>query len=494
MESFNTILSWLNANETALSALAALVVIFGVFLSPLGAGIRGLLDRKQTGSANGKPASDNPDAPAQRGSEHGAGVLKNNETFSVSPALNNDALTKDRPVVAVLPFNNMSADADQGYLAEGMTEDVITALARSPDLDVIARNSTFVYKGTTPDIRQVGKDLGARYVVEGSLRAVGERIRVTVQLIDAPTGKHTWAENYDRPQSDIFTIQDEVSSGIASALGYAITVAEIDAANRASTDNLDAWGLVARSLSAAFQFNRETSAESVDYARQAVALDPDYAAAHARLASALIRRPVNGFSKDPEQEIAEANQAINRAMQLAPNDGGVLAEYGHVLLFSGRSAEAVPVLERSLALCPSNAIAIATYGAALCFTGDHEKGLAELTRAESLLPKAQYLYRIYFWRGLVYWGLEDFAGGEADLRRSLAIYRGFHTIWFVLAISLVQQNKSQEAAAALTETLRLQPDMSHPAGIKGLSVIYSEGIPKPIRDGMDKLEMIWPGP
>ncbi len=484
--------SWIAENESTLSGVAAIIAIVagivGVILSPLGAGARSVLFRKK-----GAP-------PAQADDGHSSTSNLKSSSDPVNTGDSDQSTTgksKGRPVVAVLPFNNMSTDEEQGYLAEGMTEDIITALARSPDMDVIARNSTFVYKDTNPDIRQVGKDLGARYVVEGSLRkvgseAVGERIRVTVQLIEAATGNHVWAENYDRPLTEIFAIQDEVSSGIASALGYAITVAEIDKANRANTDNLDAWGLVARSLSAAFQFNRETSAESVSFARQAVALDPNYAAAHARLASALIRRPVNGFSEDPAQDLADANTAIDKAMRLAPNDAGVLAEYGHVLVFSGRSDEAIPVLKRSLSLCPSNGIAIATYGFALGCNGDYEEALAELTRAETLLPNAQYLYRIYFWRGTTRLAQGDYTAGEMDLRHSLSIYRGFLTTWILLAVSLVQQNKTQEAQAALKEIIAIQSDMLTSDSRNRLSVVFPHGMPKPLRDGMDQLEKIWP--
>ncbi|RLA44175.1 MAG: hypothetical protein DRR42_20805 [Gammaproteobacteria bacterium] len=484
METVNQILSWLNANETALSALAALVVIVGVTLSPLGAGVRGVLSRRQSHSPAQESVSNSKQSlPTAKLSESAGGQNK--------PA-GQAGQSKDRPVVAVLPLNNMSADEEQGYLAEGMTEDIITALARSADIDVIARNSTFVYKGTTPDIRQVGKDLGARYVVEGSLRKVGERVRVTVQLIEAATGSHVWAENYDRPLSDIFAIQDEVSSGIASALGYAITVAEIDAANRASTDNLDAWGLVARSLSAAFQFNQETSAESVDFARQAVALDPCYAAAHARLASALVRRPINNFSENPEQDLNEAKASIERAMQLAPNDAGVLAEYGHVLCFSGRSDEAVPVLARALALCPSNAIAVAHYGYALGMTGQYDEGQNELARSTRLLPNAQYLYRIYFWRGTLFLITRDFAKAEENVRQSISIFKGFHTAWFSLASCLVLQGKTGEALAAIVEILQLMPDISAKKYRQNLSILFPSGTPDAMLEGIAALEEIWP--
>ncbi len=491
MESINDVLSWLTDHESAFSAIAALVVIFGVVFSPLGAGVRGLLSRKQAGSGITESTSDRAHPHTNNTAANVSTEAEVDDAILAKPAQSNTAQGKDRPVVAVLPLNNMSADEEQGYLAEGMTEDIITALARSADMDVIARNSTFVYKGTTPDIRQVGKDLGARYVVEGSLRKVGERVRVTVQLIEAATGSHVWAENYDRPLSDIFAIQDEVSSGIASALGYAITVAEIDAANRASTDNLDAWGLVARSLSAAFQFNRETSTESVNFARKAVALDPNYAAAHARLASALVRRPINNFSENPEQDLIEAKTSIERAMQLAPNDAGVLAEYGHVLCFSGRSDEAVPVLERALALCPSNAIAIAHYGYALGMAG-HDEGQDELARSTHLLPNAQYLYRIYFWRGTLFVITRDFAKGEENLRQSISIFRGFHTAWMSFATSLVLQGKTEEALAAIAEILLLMPDMLVEKYRQNLSILFPSGIPDAMLEGLAALEKIWP--
>ena len=484
MEGINSIFTWLSEHESGFSALAALVVIIGVILSPLGAGMRGVLSRRQSHSpAQESVSASEQTLPAAKLSESAEGRNKSAEQSDRN---------KDRPVVAVLPFNNMSADEEQGYLAEGMTEDIITALARSPDLDVIARNSTFVYRGTTPDIRQVGKDLGARYVVEGSLRKVGERVRVTVQLIEAATGSHVWAENYDRPLSDIFAIQDEVSSGIASALGYAITIAEVDAANHATTDNLDAWGLVARSLSAAFQFNSETSTESVNFARQAVALDPNYAAAHARLASALIRRPANGFSEDPVQDMAEAKTAIERAMQLAPNDAGVLAEYGHVLCFSGRPNEAIPVLERALALCPNNAIAIAQYGYALGVAGDYEAGLDELARAATLLPNAQYLYRIYFWRGTLFSFSGQYLEAEVEVEKSVSIFNGFHTAWAVLAMCRAGANKNEQVLTAIAETRRLMPDASVEKYRKNLFSLFPAGIPENMVLAMTALEEIWP--
>lgn len=490
METINHIFSWLTEHESAFSAIAALVVIFGVVFSPLGAGMRGLFSRKQNESSAQESTIEqkqNVDAATKRsdtGTTHSDGSSVPGQS-------------KDRPVVAVLPFNNMSADEEQGYLAEGMTEDIITALARSSDMDVIARNSTFAYKDATPDIRQVGKDLGARYVVEGSLRKVGsdqsgERLRVTVQLIEAATGSHVWAENYDRPLADIFAIQDEVSSGIASALGYAITVAEIDAANRASTNNLDAWGLVARSLSAAFQYSRETAAESVDFARQAIALDSNYAAAHARLASALIRRPVNGFTDTPEQDITEAKTAIERAMQLAPNDAGVLAEYGHVLCFSGQLEESIAVLERALALCPSNAIAIAQYGYAQGMAGDSKKGVSELTRAVTLLPNAQYLYRIYFWLGALYVTDGNYAKGEKEARKSLSIFNGFATAWVILAMCLIGQDKKDQALAAIAQVKRIMPNSSVSLYRHNVATLFPAGFPRTWEETFILLEKIWP--
>ncbi len=210
--------NWIADNESLLSGLAALVVVIGVFVSPLGVGLR-----KLTGGATDKQVQNKIED-----GEHSA--------QEASPAAG--------PSIAVLPFENMSDDSEQAFLADGMTEDIITGLAAMPRLTVTARNSTFAYKGQSPDIRDVGRDLGVRYVLEGSVRRVNEKIRVTAQLIEAESGNHLWADKYDRLYADIFDVQDEVVSDIAGALSLQITQAEVARARTVPPSNLAAWELV----------------------------------------------------------------------------------------------------------------------------------------------------------------------------------------------------------------------------------------------------------
>lgn len=206
------ILTWLNDNETALSALAALVVIVGVVLSPLGGSLRGLVSSKSKSSHpdNGKDKSE------QKISE-----AKSTET----PSIQSSADT-NKPSIAVLPFVNMSDDKDKEFFADGMTEDIITGLSCDSRLFVVARNSTFAYKGQSPDIRQVGKELGVRYVLEGSIRPVGERLRITVQLIETDSGMHIWADKIGRPVAELFDFMDQVVDDLVTALCANLGVAE----------------------------------------------------------------------------------------------------------------------------------------------------------------------------------------------------------------------------------------------------------------------------
>ncbi|MBL4708469.1 MAG: hypothetical protein JKY48_08540 [Flavobacteriales bacterium] len=228
MESINEIFNWLSEHEAGFSALAALVVIIGVTLSPLGAGIRGLLSR------NNKTISSAIDAQTTGTSD----TSTREATNAPSPPQNTD-----KPSIAVLPFVNMSDDKDKEFFADGMTEDIITGLSCDSRLFVVARNSTFAYKGQSPDIRTVGQELGARYVLEGSIRPIGERLRITVQLIDSSSGMHVWADKIDRPVAELFDIMDEVVDNLVTALCANLGVAESHRAQRQRPEDLQAWAL-----------------------------------------------------------------------------------------------------------------------------------------------------------------------------------------------------------------------------------------------------------
>ncbi len=303
------------------------------------------------------------------------------------------------PTIAVLPFTTMSGAEEHEWMSDGLTEDIITLLARSPGMQIIARHSTFQYKGQSVDIRQVGEELGADFVVEGSLRPIGDRIRVTVQLIDASSGTHVWAEKYDRPLSDLFALQDEVASGIAAGVGDEVFKIESIRATQAHADNLDAWG----------QTWRADASWSVEDARKAVLLDENYGRSHAVLGRNLSLSVLQS-SRDPVA-FAEAVRAARRGAELAPGDPIVLTHLGVTLLWSGEPEQALMLLERVPSMSPSYAEGFAWYGDALIHNGRPEEGLNLVNRAIDLTPNARiiWVYEIIRAEALIHLGRFDVA-------------------------------------------------------------------------------------
>ena len=226
-----------------------------------------------------------------------------------------------RPAVAVLPFENMSDDPGQEYFSDGLTEDIITALSLWRSFPVIARNSTFAYKGQSPDIRKVGKDLGARYVIEGSVRKAGERIRVTAQLINAETGHHVWAERYDRDLSDIFDLQDEITARVAATVVPELERAELKSSAAKQPQNLDAWDCVQRGLAHLMEFTKESNSKAREMFQRAIRIDPEYSQAHGGIAYAYVRDLVFGFEISSGTEIrAKCLEYGRRAVALDDHD------------------------------------------------------------------------------------------------------------------------------------------------------------------------------
>src|SRR5215470_12025201 len=211
----------------------------------------------------------------------------------------------DKPSIAVLPFQNMSGDAEQEYFADGITEDIITALSHFPSLFVIARNSSFAYKGKAIDIRQIGRELGVRYVLEGSVRKAGQRLRITGQLVDAETGAHLWADRLDSVLEDLFDLQDRVTMAVAGAMEPSIMQAEIRRANRKPTENLQAYDWLLRALGERQLFSRDSIDRAMQMARHAIELDPRYAQAYAHLADWIMLRRIFSWMEDEAAEVAE---------------------------------------------------------------------------------------------------------------------------------------------------------------------------------------------
>ena len=393
-----------------------------------------------------------------------------------------------KPSVAVLPLNNLSDDPEQAYLADGITEDVITLLSRNPRFFVIARNSTFAYKGQSPDIREVGKALGVRYVVEGSLRKIGESLRVTVQLIDTRNGQHLWAQQYDRALEKIFALQDEITNGIAVALGDEIFQAEIARANSTSTKNLDAWGLVMRASLDLASFNRKSVMAAEPLLREALALDPNYALARAELARSLCYRAVNRYSDNPAQDIAEAYTLGQQALESAPKDPLVLFALGSCYGFTGRPQEAIRLLEKAIVKQPNYALAIAALGLALTFNDQPAEGLPPIEKALLVSPQSPQTYHFETYRAATLCTLGRYVEAEQAAQNALKSYDGWYWSWLNLAWARAGQGDIAGAKQALHSAKATESQFSLGLVKQSTAILFkNKG-----RDLLARLEPIWP--
>jgi len=279
----------------------------------------------------------------------------------------------DKPSIAVLPFDNMSGDPEQEYFADGMTEEIITLLSTVPELFVIARNSTFAYKGQSPDVRRVANELGVRYVLEGSLRKSRNRIRVTAQFVDAGTGNHIWADHFDRDLEDVFAVQDEVAEGITGALQSRLLIAESEYMSRRPPEKLDAWGNMIRARLSMFAYRAQDIDKAEPFARKALTIQPDYAPAHAVLAQILAWRSYNGWTDDIVRAAIEAMAHVKLALESDANNPTVLTDVAFTYAWLGMFLKAAPMAERAVQLNPSSALSCAVCGHAIGIVGRSEE-------------------------------------------------------------------------------------------------------------------------
>jgi adenylate cyclase len=293
----------------------------------------------------------------------------------------------DKPSIAVLPFENMSGDPEQEYFADGMVEEIITALSRNKQLFVIARNSSFTFKGKPVDIKQVARDLGVRYVLEGSVRKSGNRIRITGQLIDAASGAHLWADRYDGALEDVFDLQDQVASSVVGAIEPNVTRAEMERVNRKAPSNLDAYDYWLRGQAAHWQYTREGNAQAITLYEQAIKLDPQFALARASLGLVLNNRKGYGWSNDPAADASRSVECARSALALDRSDPLVLAQSANALMHSGGEVEfADSLLEEAIRLDPNNVFAWVQGGWAKILLGDHHTAINYAQRAQRLSP------------------------------------------------------------------------------------------------------------
>jgi adenylate cyclase len=369
-----------------------------------------------------------------------------------SPALS----LPDRPSVAVLPFDNMSADPEQEFFADGITEDITTALSRLRGLFVIARNSSFAYKGKAVDVREVGRALGVRYVLEGSVRRSGQRLRITAQLAESATGQHLWADKYDGASEDVFDLQDRITADVVGAIEPSVQRAEIERARRKRPDSLDAYDRYLRALPHAWANVRGEADKALLLLGEALALDPNYAAAHGLAAWCHQQRFVR-YTRDPTDREAALRHA-RAALATGADDPTALALGALVVAISERDyATASGAVGRALAINPSSALGWGVAAIVSAFAGDYAAALDRAARAIRLNPLDPLRYH----PELAVAVAEFFGGRYAEAAqaaaRTVQAAPSFPVGHAMLAASLLRAGRTDEARAAARRLLVIQP-------------------------------------
>lgn len=362
-----------------------------------------------------------------------------------------------KPSIAVLPFTNMSGDPEQEYFADGMVEDIITALARMRWLTVIARNSTFVYKGMSPDIRDVGKDLSVRYVVEGSVRKAGNSVRLSAQLIDTVSGGHLWAGKFSGDLDDVFDLQDSVTAGVVAAIEPSIREAEIERAKRKRPENLDAYDLYLRALEQSYSFTPAGRDAGLSLLEAAIAAEPDYAQAHGVAAFCLQQRFLWGGRAQSDREAALAHA---RAVAASRTDDAATLAFA-ALALSALALDhdtARVMLERALELNPSSAIAHNAYALLTMMTGEPDKSAFHSQRSLRLSPfdPLRHIPECALAAAKLSEGAVEVA--LAHVRKGLDATPAFSPGLVTLALCLVRLGRIEEARSAVRRLIEIAPD------------------------------------
>lgn len=365
----------------------------------------------------------------------------------------------DKPSIAVLPFQNLSSDPDQAYFADGIAEDLLTALSRYRWLMVIARNSSFSYKGHVPDVRQVGRELGVRHVVDGSVRRSGSRIRISAQLIDATSGNHVWVDRFDRDMADVLQLQDEIALTIAAAIEPQLSKAEQDRARRKPVEHLGAWDLYQRGLWHYWQYSQPSCAQAQRLFGEAIALDPHFAAAHAFLAYSHFTGSHLAF-EEAAQAVALARDGALRALAIDEKDAVAHLVMGRVLAGQGDYPSATTELAIAVALNPSFSLAHYVLASVRFLSGHHPQAITGFETAARLSPIGPLIWGIQTMHAttLAAMGLFDAAEplAKAATRHQTATFWVFAN-W---ASILGNLGRTQEASGVLARLQVLQPDFS----------------------------------
>ena len=364
----------------------------------------------------------------------------------------------DKPSIAVLPFDNLSGEPEQEYFSDGLTEEIISTLSRVPKLFVIARNSTFTYKDKPVKVQQVAEELGVRYVLEGSVRKAGNRIRITAQLIDALTGQHLWAEKYDRKIDDIFAVQDEITKKIITAMQIKLTEGEQARTAAKGTNNLDAYLKYLQSMENMRRYNRESNALAKQLAEEAVALDPEYPMAYRALAAAHMMDVWLGASKSPKQSIAKCMELYQKAIELDATYAEVYSALGFLYSMTKQYDKGIAQTEKGVALNPNSADAHMLLGHALRFAHRHEEAILEYKIAIRLNPYPPNPYLFGIAKSYAYTGQYDEAitWGKKAVEQEPNSFLAHIILTEIYSLA----GRDEEARVQAAEVLRVNPKFS----------------------------------
>ncbi len=366
----------------------------------------------------------------------------------------------DKPSIAVLPFDNMSGDPEQEYFSDGMTEDIITALSRLRWLFVIARNSTFTYKGQAVDITKVGRELGVRYVLEGSVRKSGQRIRVTAQLIEAASGNHIWAERYDRELADIFDLQDELTEAISSHVDAELASSERQQAHKKATTDLDAWELYQRGMWHIYKYTKDDLAEARRLFQRAVQRAPEFANAHAGLAVISYNEALLGFAENIAATLDQGLHHAETAVALDDRDSYNLFALGRVFTSLGERDRAISALEKSIRLNPNSAIAHHGLGLARYWFGQAAEAIPLYDRAIRLSPYDPQLWAFHSVRAMSHYLLDQVDSAITDAKAAIQDKSDEFIPYLILACAYCLSEEFEEGRAVYNQASSLRPELS----------------------------------
>ncbi|MDB5634570.1 MAG: CadC-family transcriptional regulator [Tardiphaga sp.] len=386
-------------------------------------------------------------------------------SLMAEPAVSNETAAHtlalpDKPSIAVLPFLNLSGDPEQEYFADGVVEDIITALSRMRWLFVIARNSSFTYKGRAVDVKEVSRQLGVRYVLEGSVRKAANRVRITGQLIDATTGAHLWAERFEGTLDDIFELQDQVAASVVGAIAPQLERAEAERAKQKPTENLSAYDYYLRGTAKLNLGTREAIDEALPLFEKAIRLDPDFASAYAMAAWSHFWRKVNGWMTDVPQDVAEGARMARRAVELGRDDAVALTRSGHALAhLAGELDGGIALLDRALVLNPNLAAAWFLGGFLRVWHGEPDGAIEHFARAMRLSPLDPELYRMQAGMAVAHLFAGRFDQASSWAEKASRDLPSFLMVVGIIAASHALAGRTAEGRRAMDHLRELDPTL-----------------------------------